>query len=111
MARIQIPIHPLTRDSFRPYGDVIQAADSRHYTINQGWAERYADMARLDLLEEGGAPARRPRIAGCGLNALARAVIVEREVAPGVRESECNRPPHSAAGSGYQRPPAGQVHG
>jgi hypothetical protein len=40
-----------------------------------------------------------------------RAVIVEREVAPGVRESECNRLPHSAAGSGYQRPPAGQVHG
>ena len=56
MVRIQVPIHPLTRDSFRPYGDVIQAADSRHYTINQGWAERYADMARLDLLEEGGAP-------------------------------------------------------
>jgi ureidoglycolate lyase len=56
MARIQVPIHPLTRDAFRPYGDVIQMAESRHYTINQGWAERYADMARLDLLEGEGTP-------------------------------------------------------
>lgn len=56
MARIQIPIHPLTRDGFRPYGDVIQVAESSHHTINQGWAERYADMADLDLLEGGGKP-------------------------------------------------------
>ena len=56
MPRIQTPVHPLTREAFRPYGDVIQAAESRHYTINQGWAERYADMADLDLLETGGQP-------------------------------------------------------
>lgn len=56
MARIQVPIHPLTRDTFRPYGDVIQVAESRHHTINQGWAERYADMAELDLLEGDGRP-------------------------------------------------------
>ncbi|MEZ5833532.1 MAG: ureidoglycolate lyase [Dongiaceae bacterium] len=56
MARIQVPIHPLTREAFGPYGDVIQVAESRHYTINQGWAERYADMARLDLLEGDGTP-------------------------------------------------------
>jgi ureidoglycolate lyase len=56
MARIQVPIHPLTRDAFQPYGDVIQVAESRHHTINQGWAERYVDMAWLDLLEESGQP-------------------------------------------------------
>jgi ureidoglycolate lyase len=56
MARIQIPVHPLTRDAFEPFGDVIQVAESRHYTINQGWAERYADIARLDLLDGGGQP-------------------------------------------------------
>ena len=56
MARIQVPVQLLTRDAFRPYGDVFEIGDSRHYTINQGWAERYADMARLDLLQEGGAP-------------------------------------------------------
>jgi ureidoglycolate lyase len=54
MARV--PVDLLTRDAFRPYGDVIEMGDNRHYTINQGWAERYADMAQLDLLEEGGAP-------------------------------------------------------
>jgi ureidoglycolate lyase len=52
----RVPVQPLTRESFRPYGDVVEIGDSRHYTINQGWAERYADMAKLDLLEEGGAP-------------------------------------------------------
>ena len=56
MARIQVLIHPLTRDAFQPYGDVLQVAESRHYTINQGWAERYADMAQLDLLEGDGKP-------------------------------------------------------
>jgi ureidoglycolate lyase len=56
MARIQVPIRPLTRDAFKPFGDVVQAADSRHYTINQGWAERYADLAKLDLLAQGGQP-------------------------------------------------------
>ena len=49
-------IYPLTRHLFRPYGDVIEIEDSRHYTINQGWAERYADMTKLDLVEEDGAP-------------------------------------------------------
>jgi ureidoglycolate lyase len=56
MTRIEIPVRALTRDAFRPYGDVLQVEDSRHYTINQGWAERYADMAELDLLEGEGKP-------------------------------------------------------
>jgi ureidoglycolate lyase len=56
MPRTQIPIHALTRDSFRTYGDVIQVAESRHYTINQGWAERYADLAEIDLLDSDGKP-------------------------------------------------------
>src|SRR5919109_917405 len=56
MARIDIPVRPLTRDAFKAYGDVLQVGDSRHYTINQGWAERYADMAELDLLEGEGKP-------------------------------------------------------
>ena len=54
MARV--PVQALTRESFRPYGDVVEIGDSRHYTINQGWAERYADMATLDLLEGEGKP-------------------------------------------------------
>lgn len=57
MARFDIPIRPLTRDGFKPYGDVIQVAEAQHRTINQGWAERYVDLARLDVLELGGKPA------------------------------------------------------
>jgi ureidoglycolate lyase len=56
MARIQVPIRPLTKEGFKPFGDVVQVAESRHYTINQGWAERYADLAKLDLLEKSGTP-------------------------------------------------------
>ena len=57
MARISIAIQPLTREAFRPFGDVIQVAEAQHRTINQGWAERYLDLARLDVLGNGGAPA------------------------------------------------------
>ena len=56
MERRDVPIRPLTREAFRPFGDVIQVAESRHYTINQGWAERYVDMAALDLLQDDGRP-------------------------------------------------------
>lgn len=56
MARRQIPIQPLTKEAFKPYGDVIQVAEAHHFTINQGWAERYSNLASLDLLEEKGTP-------------------------------------------------------
>ena len=56
MSHFRIPIRPLTRDAFQYYGDVVQVAESPHYTINHGWAERYADLARLDLNENGGRP-------------------------------------------------------
>ena len=52
----RVPVQPLTRETFRPFGDVVEIGDSQHYTINQGWAERYADMAKIDLLEDGGTP-------------------------------------------------------
>ena len=54
MSHFRVPIRPLTRDAFQYYGDVVQVAESPHYTINQGWAERYADLAKLDLNENGG---------------------------------------------------------
>jgi len=57
MARFTVPILALTRESFAPYGDVIQVAQSEHRTINQGWAERYLGMANLDTTRDGGAPA------------------------------------------------------
>jgi ureidoglycolate lyase len=40
---------PLTRGLFAPYGDVIESEGNSHYTINDGYAERYSDLAAVDV--------------------------------------------------------------
>ena len=45
---------PLTREAFRPFGDVIEMAGSAHFTINQGFAERFNDLAHVDVEAQGG---------------------------------------------------------
>jgi len=45
---------PLTRDAFAPFGDVIEASGSDRFTINQGLAERFNDLARIDTASEQG---------------------------------------------------------
>lgn len=47
---------PLTRDAFAPFGDVIEAADVDRFTINQGFAERFNDLAKIDITNEQGQP-------------------------------------------------------
>lgn len=49
-----LPIAPLTRDAFTPFGDVIEMEGSTHFTINQGYAERFNDLANVDVATEGG---------------------------------------------------------
>ena len=50
-----LPVEPLTRAAFAPFGDVIAADDSaRHYPINEGTTERYHDLARVDVTAENG---------------------------------------------------------
>lgn len=50
-----LQIEPLTSEAFRPFGDVIEASDAaRHFSINQGFAERYNDLAHIDTTCEGG---------------------------------------------------------
>ncbi|SDN98387.1 ureidoglycolate lyase [Rhodoferax sp. OV413] len=50
-----LPIEPLTAEAFRPFGDVIEASDSaRHFSINDGFAERYHDLAQIDVGSLGG---------------------------------------------------------
>ena len=49
-----LPIAPLTRDAFKPFGDVIEMEGSAHFTINQGFAERFNDLANVDVTMEGG---------------------------------------------------------
>ena len=45
---------PLTRAAFRPFGDVIEMEGASHFTINQGFAERFNDLAHVDVAMEGG---------------------------------------------------------
>jgi ureidoglycolate lyase len=45
---------PLTRDLFAPFGDVIETQGHPHYTINSGYAERYSDLAQIDVGERDG---------------------------------------------------------
>ena len=46
---------PLTRESFAPFGQVIEAEGAHHYPINSGNCERYHDLAKVEL---GGVHAR-----------------------------------------------------
>lgn len=50
-------IEPLTRVAFAPYGELIDTAGIEPQTINGGTAQRYADLARVEV--EGD----RPRVA------------------------------------------------
>lgn len=45
---------PLTREAFRPFGDVIEMEGAAHYTINQGFTERFNDLCFVDVGMEGG---------------------------------------------------------
>jgi ureidoglycolate lyase len=39
----------LTKASFAPFGDVIEIEGAQHYPINQGFAERFNDLAKVDV--------------------------------------------------------------
>ncbi|SFM68235.1 ureidoglycolate lyase [Variovorax sp. OV329] len=53
--RSSLPIAALTAEAFRPFGDVIEASPTaRHFPINSGFAERFHDLARVDVNTEGG---------------------------------------------------------
>ena len=50
-----LTIEPLSAQAFRPFGDVIEASETaRHFPINEGYAERYHDLATIDVGREGG---------------------------------------------------------
>lgn len=55
--RRALAVEPLSAEAFAPYGDVIEAGGAaRHHTINEGFAERFHDLAVLDLIGDGGRP-------------------------------------------------------
>jgi ureidoglycolate lyase len=42
-------IEPLTKAGFAPFGDVIEMEGAQPFPINQGFAERFNDLARVDV--------------------------------------------------------------
>lgn len=42
-------IEPLTKAGFAPFGEVIEIDGAQHYPINQGFAERFNDLASVDV--------------------------------------------------------------
>ena len=47
-------IEKLTKEAFAPYGDVVEIEGAQHYAINQGFAERFNNIANIDVSTEGG---------------------------------------------------------
>ena len=46
---------PLTRDNFAAFGDVIEVHDqANNFTINDGYTQRYHDLAKVDVTENDG---------------------------------------------------------
>jgi ureidoglycolate lyase len=56
MTGLTIPIASLTAAGFTAFGDVIESEGREHYPINAGMAERYSDLARVDVTASGGRP-------------------------------------------------------
>ena len=46
---VLLKVAPLTREAFVPYGDVIEKQGAQVFTTNGGQAERYHDLARLEV--------------------------------------------------------------
>lgn len=48
-----ITVRELTREAFAPFGDILDCSGEPTMMINQGWCERYHDLAKLDFAEGG----------------------------------------------------------
>lgn len=46
---------PLTAEAFAPYGDVLEIPARDGEPMNQGWAQRYRDVADVDVDDDAGA--------------------------------------------------------
>jgi len=51
-----LTLEPLTRAGFAPFGDVIETEGSVRFETNAGYAERFHDLARVDVAAAGGRP-------------------------------------------------------
>ena len=44
-----LALEPLTREAFAAFGDVIETDGATHFSINEGMAERFHDLAQIDM--------------------------------------------------------------
>ena len=51
---LALSIVPLTKAGFAPFGEVVETADVQPKLINEGFAERFDDLASIDVAAEGG---------------------------------------------------------
>ena len=51
-----LTVEPLTADEFAPFGDVIEARDSHAFFVNEGQAQRFHDLAKIDVATGDGHP-------------------------------------------------------
>ena len=51
---LTLPIIPLTKAGFAAFGDVVETADVRPRLINEGFANRFDDLAGIDVAAGGG---------------------------------------------------------
>ena len=51
-----LAIEPLSKQAFRPFGDVIELAGAETRLINKGTTRRFHDLAAIDVGAAGGAP-------------------------------------------------------
>ena len=56
VARLRLSAAPLTAKAFAPFGDVIESEGRAHYPINAVTAQRYSDLAKVDVTAAGGRP-------------------------------------------------------
>lgn len=53
----QLSVIPLTREKFEPFGEVIEVSEAAEtFTINDGYATRYHDLASIEICGSGGRP-------------------------------------------------------
>ena len=51
---LTLSIAPLTKAGFAPFGEVVETGDVKPKLINEGFAQRFDDLAEIDVAAEGG---------------------------------------------------------
>jgi ureidoglycolate lyase len=51
---LTLPIAPLTKAAFAPFGEVIETKNAKPKLINDGFAQRFDGLAQIDVAAEGG---------------------------------------------------------